>query len=168
MAGTEDDVIPLGQRGPGADPVRPPALDSAKAAATALDGFENDKKGATGLGPSGTFTLDFIDSRKRRWGGQFRFHVPTIHDRISIGLTKARMSGGLPASALDAATDELLEVAAYLSVVLDDSPIWAKPANLLSITDPQVLGAIYNEVAGYERRFRGTGGPEAGPVDDAV
>lgn len=146
-------------------PVAPvPALAEAAAAARAsTSGPMNDRKGADGEGPERSFTLDYVDARGRQWSGDFKVRVLTIRDTVQLGLTKARLAGGVPLSHVDADTAQMLEVLAHLSVAIVASPPWAK--DLFELHDAGVVGAIYEEVAKYEARFRGAKRSEADAVD---
>ncbi len=123
-------------------------------------GPEADGIGGDGCGPEWTFSLKYTDQRNRVWTGEFRAHVLTTRDRMTVGLTKARLSMGVPFDLLDPATANLAEVLAHLEVALDARPPWA--GDLTRIYDQGVLGAIYKEVVEYEARFHGAGTRKAG------
>jgi hypothetical protein len=128
-----------------------------------LNGPFNDAKGADGVGPERDFSLDYTDERGRRWAGDFKMRVLTMKDRVQVGLTRSRLAAGVPFAMLDGQTAMNLEVLAHLAVALVSSPPWAK--DLMAIYDPNVLGAIYEEVAAHEVRFHTPEQPEAGVVD---
>jgi hypothetical protein len=141
-----------------------PALAAALAAAQAsTSGPLQDRIGADGEGPERTFTFDYADKRGRRWVGDFTVRVLTIRDTVQLGLTKARLAGGVPLGHLDPDTAFILEVLAHLSVCIVASPPWAK--DLYALYDAGVIGAIYEEVGKYEARFRGAVARPAGRVD---
>ena len=141
-----------------------PTLEAAVSAARAsTSGPMQDRIGADGIGPEREFTLDYLDQRGRKWAGDFKVRVLTIKDTVQLGLVKARLAGGIPLTHLDGDTAYTLEVLAHLSVAIVASPPWAK--DLLALHDAGVIGAIYEEVAKYEARFRGTKRIEAGGVD---
>lgn len=133
------------------EPVVPPSIEAAIAAVVAKPGPANDDTGAGGLPAQHEFELDYMDSRGRRWAGKFIAHVLTIRERAQVGLTRARLLGGVPVGSVDDMTYQLLEMQAWLAVALNDSPAWAK--KLSEFHDVGVLGAIYKEVLGYEDRF---------------
>jgi hypothetical protein len=116
-------------------------------------GPEADGVGATGLGPEWVFQLDHTDQRGRKWTGEFKAKVLTTRDRVTVGLTKARMANGIASAMLDPSTDSLLEVLAHLTVAIVAAPPWAE--DLTAVYDQGVLGAIYAEVVSYEARFHG-------------
>lgn len=146
-------------------PPAAPDLKEAAAAVQAPDGPDQDKVGKDGVLKEHSFTLEHIDTRGRRWTGQFRCHALTYRERISIGLIRSRMSGGVAPHLLDVTTSNLLEMLAHLSVALDDGPPWAR--DLESIHDPGVVTAIYKEVLEHEQRFHEAGPRDPGPSDDA-
>lgn len=147
-----------------ADAVVPPPLAEARQAVVGQPGPENDHIGKDGVGERHSFTLEYTDSRGRVWRGAFRSHVLTIREKVQVGLLKARLAGNAPPEALDYVTASLLEIMAHLTIALDDAPPWA--SDLEKIRDPGVLQAIYEEVAGHEARFHGTGGIESGAAPD--
>lgn len=118
-----------------------------------MGGPEGDALGAQGIGPEWTFSLNYTDRRGRLWTGEFKAHVLTTRDRMTVGLTKARLGMGVPYDLLDPTTANLLEVLAHLEVALDARPPWA--ADLTRIYDQGVLGKLYEEVSSYEARFHG-------------
>jgi hypothetical protein len=148
----------------------PPLPVEAVKQAAALDGPKHDDKGAGDIPSALVFDLDYLDRRGRRWQGRFRSHILTIRERMQVGLVRARLAGGLPPMALDAATVDILEMQAHLAVALDQAPEWA--ATLQDVRDVNVLGAIYKEVASHEVRFWGAdaggsgGGTDARPEGD--
>jgi hypothetical protein len=144
-------------------PPVPALADAVSAARASTSGPMQDRLGADGLGPEREFTLDYLDGRGRKWGGDFKVRVLTIKDTVQLGLVKARLAGGIPLTHLDGDTAYTLEVLAHLSVAIVASPPWAK--DLLALHDAGVIGAIYEEVAKYEARFRGAKRIEAGGVD---
>lgn len=136
---------------------------AALAKASSSNGPLQDRTGADGEGPERTFALNYIDKRGRAWVGEFTVRVLTIKDTVALGLTKARLAGGIPLSHLDPDTAYTLEVLAHLSVCIVASPPWAK--DLMALHDAGVIGAIYEEVAAHEARFHGAKLGGAGSVD---
>lgn len=144
-------------------PEVPELRDAVSAARASTNGPMQDKVGADGDGPERSFTLDYLDKRGRRWVGDFTMRVLTMRDTIQLGLIKARLAGGVPLTHLDPDTALTLEVIAHLSVALTAAPPWAK--DLLALYDAGVVGAIYEEVAKYEARFREAVPGQSGDVD---
>jgi hypothetical protein len=124
--------------------------------AAAVSGPANDRKGANGVPPGHSFSLDFVDNRGYRWEGTFKFHVLNTREKINVGLVKSRLSGGVAAHLLDSITSHMLEMLAWLAVALDEAPDWASGDALETLYDPGVIEAIYKEVAEHEARFHGT------------
>lgn len=154
-----------GRRARAAAEVQPPPLAEARRAVVGEDGPGNDHTGKGGVGEHHTFALEHTDVRGRMWRGRFRCHVLTIREKVQVGLLKSRLAGNVPPEALDVVTSSLLEMLAHLTIALDDAPDWA--SDLERIRDPGVVQAIYEEVAGHEARFHGTGGSDSGPAPDA-
>ena len=134
-------------------------IDPEKAVKPNMPGPEADGIGSKGLGPEWAFQLDYDDQRGHKWTGEFKAKVLSTRDRITVGLTKARMANGISSGMLDPQTDSLLEVLAHLTVAIVARPPWA--ADLTAIYDQGVLGAIYSEVVRYEGRFHGAEAPDA-------
>jgi len=118
-----------------------------------ISGPGHDDRGAGGLPDKNEFQLEFTDSRGHQWKGAFRHHVLSSKELTQVGLTRARLSGGIPPTSLDPLTNDLLEMRAHLAVALDEAPEWAR--DLGSIRGHGLLSAIYGEVASYEARFWG-------------
>ncbi len=129
-------------------------------ASASAKGPEDDDSGVNGLSPDYSFDLDHTDRRGHRWQGAFSCHALTIKDRITVGLTRARLSANSPLSTIDASTVNLLEMQAHLAVALDDFPDWAE--SLGDLYDVGVISAIYREVADHEGRFWGRDDTSAG------
>ena len=117
-------------------------------------GPDNDAIGCDAEEAIKVFTLDYTDGRGYHWTGAFTNQILTIGQRATVGLTRSRMSGGVPLDTIDDATLTMLEMQAHLAVSLMDAPEWA--ANLSKIRDLGVLGAIYTEVAAHEATFWGS------------
>lgn len=144
----------------------PEILSLPEAARIAQPGPALDGQGADGVLPEHTFDLNFTDQRGRIWTGQFKCHVLTVRERIQVGLVRSRLSNGIPPSALDAFTSDLLEILAHLAVVIDDAPPWAKGGQLEKLHAAEVIQAIYGEVAAHEFRFHGSGSRPSGEKVD--
>ena len=139
----------------GIEPVAIPDSPKEAVQESKLPGDLNDHKGVDSLVESTkTFTLDYTDQRGYHWGGTFKTHILTIKERTVVGLTRARLSGGVPPESLDSTTISILEIQAHLAVSLDDAPDWAD--NLVEFRDIGVLAEIYKEVASHEAQFWGT------------
>lgn len=100
-----------------------------------------------------SFNLDFKDGRGKIWQGRFINRVLTIHDRQLVGIMRARLTGGAAFASMDPLTAEINHIVTHLTQSLKNRPSWAK--NLLSLTDYEVLQAIYMEVDSHESHFHG-------------
>ena len=116
-----------------------------------LDGPSHDDKGKGGVPDVWTFDLDYTCSRGHKWQGAFTTHILSITERAQVGLTKARLAGGVSVNMLDPETSLILEMQAHLAIALRKWPTWAD--DLDTIRDVNVLGAIYQEVVDHEERF---------------
>lgn len=138
----------------GIEPVKVPKTAKLAVKETKLAGYLNDAKGKDGaVEETHTFTLDYTDQRGYHWSGNFKTHVLSIKERTIVGLTRARLSGGVHPDQLDVTTLSLLEMQAHLAVSLDEHPDWAE--DLSSFNDVGVIASIYEEVASHEARFWG-------------
>lgn len=141
----------------GVTPVETPsAKDAAKE--TKLLGHLHDSKGKSSkkkeaISNEKTFMLDYTDTRGYHWGGSFTSKILTIRQRTIVGLTRARLAGGIAPEHLDEGTLSLLEMQAHLAVCLSDAPDWAE--DLAEFHDLGVLASIYKEVALHESTFWG-------------
>lgn len=82
--------------------------------------------------------------------GKFKFHHPTVMERMQIGVLKAQMLQGLEGR-VDVLTDNIAHMSATLEVVLDHAPEWF---NAGAIYDYEVLDAVYEEYAKWLATFR--------------
>jgi len=119
----------------------------------AVMGHLNDDKGVGDVTDTYTFELDYEDQRGYHWQGSFTTHVLTIRERAAVGMTRAKMLGGMQASTLDQQTLNIFEMQAHLAISLQEAPDWAQ--ELPHLRDVGVLVAIYAEVASHEARFWG-------------
>lgn len=112
-----------------------------------------------------TFSLDFADSRGRRWRGGFSSHVLSIRERIQVGALRAQLLAGAPSQAVDEFTSDLVEMVAHLSFSIDRRPAWFEDPGKLD--DPDVVVAVYREVAAHEVAFRQPRGGQAAGASGA-
>lgn len=151
------------QRAVGIETVEPPSLADAKSKAQPANGPAKDKIGAKGVPREHAFDLEHVDQRGRLWTGHFECHALNFMEVARVGLTRARLSGGVSPGSLDVVTLHMLEMLAHLAIAVDKAPPWA--AKLDEVMDPGVVSAIYEEVADHANRFRGTAaeGPGEAP-----
>lgn len=99
-------------------------------------------------------TEESLDGR-RKYHGKFKFKVPTMGDRVDIGVLKARYGQQL---SLDASPDNIAEALAYLNVTIDAeaAPKWWKDSRGgIGLYDFQPLLALYAKARAYEATFLG-------------
>jgi hypothetical protein len=99
------------------------------------------------------FDFQWRDGRGKLWVGKFINHILNIRERSLRGLMRAKLAGGMPYESLDMLTAEQNLMVAHLTYSLEEAPDWAE--NLMSLTDPDLVAAIYEEVALHEATFRG-------------
>lgn len=101
------------------------------------------------------FDFEYIDGRKRRWSGKFKNRIVSVTDRQAIGALQAQWQLGLPHAAFDPDISGMNYVVAHMAISL--TPIrggeWAK--DLRTITDTDLIQALYTEVAAHEATFHG-------------
>lgn len=104
------------------------------------------------------FPFSFTSKGGEHFGGTFTSVVPDIMTRGKIGVMRAQLSGGLPYGAIDPFTNELNLMIATLAFMLEPKageklPSWAE--DLRTLTDADVIYALYEEVSAHETTFLG-------------
>ena len=99
------------------------------------------------------FSVDWRSPQGRRYHGDFKAHIMTAKDSLTIGVLRAGLCGGVNPTSLDLGTYEMAEMIATLKIVLDDAPDWAK--DLVGIHETDLIWEVYKEVKLREDRFRG-------------
>ena len=99
------------------------------------------------------FKFRHEDGLGKVWEGEFTNKILSIRERSLVGITRARLAGGLPTEAIDEYTEELNLIMAHLMFSLEEAPDWAK--DLQSLESFELLQAIYMEVSSHEAYFRG-------------
>lgn len=87
--------------------------------------------------------------------GTFKFHHPSLMEKVEIGTIKAQLLKGLPQGSIDVIADNIAHMAATLQVVLDVYPKWFT-LDLTQMYDYEVLDAVYEEYAQWYESFRKT------------
>lgn len=82
--------------------------------------------------------------------GTFKFHHPTLIERMQIGVIKTQLLQGME-GVVDVLTDNIAHMTATLEVVLDEAPEWFK---MDAIYDYQILDAVYEEYIQWYNSFR--------------
>ena len=101
------------------------------------------------------FYFSYTDARGKKWVGQFVHKILSIKERISVGHFRSRMVGGTSIDALDPVSAELSFIVADMMYSLITRPDWAK--DLGELHDPDILYALYKEVALHDEIFLGRG-----------
>lgn len=99
------------------------------------------------------FNFEFKDGNGKVWKGKFVSEVPDIRTRTMIGSLQAQLANNVPADALEPGVRRLNLILAHLTFSLVERPKWAE--DLGALFDPQLLNAIYEEVAAHEATFLG-------------
>jgi hypothetical protein len=100
-----------------------------------------------------SFKFEFTDGRGKVWQGRFVNRILSIRDRQVVGIMRARLTGGQPYESLDPLTAEINHILTHMTQSLIERPDWAK--DMLSLTNYEVLQALYLEVDSHESRFHG-------------
>lgn len=92
--------------------------------------------------------------------GNFSAHLPSVMERVTIGVKRARMLGGAPTttvdngvssiSAVDPFTDDLAFMIAFLDTVLDKRPKWFIWENLSDVAE---VREMFTEVSQWANTF---------------
>lgn len=83
--------------------------------------------------------------------GKFKFHYPSLVERVKIGTDQANMLNGLPKQSIDVQTNNIAYASAILMNVVDYCPNWFK---LNQIGDPSVLYKVFNAYSEWVDSFR--------------
>lgn len=81
--------------------------------------------------------------------GKFKFHHPSLVDRMNIGVLKSQMLQGLPM--VDVMTDNIAHMTSTLTFVLEEFPEWFK---MNEIYEYEVLEKVYDEYTEWVNSFR--------------
>lgn len=100
-----------------------------------------------------TFSFSHKNKRGKLFEGQFTNKILTIGEKMSAGVTRARLQMGVPFDSLSVDTYNLLFATTWLQQSLVDKPAWA--ADLLALNSEELVGLIYAKVDDHERYFRG-------------
>lgn len=107
--------------------------------------------------------FSFTDSRGKVWEGRFTSKIRNLAGRTSSTTMRAALIGGQPIHSVSAFDWLLATSIAYCEYALEvkGRPDWAK--DLLSILDPMVMIALYQEAVSHETvYFRRTPNPGTG------
>jgi hypothetical protein len=93
--------------------------------------------------------LDFTEFDPE-YVGTFKFHHPSVLERMQIGVIKSQMLQGLEGR-VDIVTDNIAHMTATLQVVMDDAPVWFQVSE---IEDYEILDTVYEEYIQWYNSFR--------------
>jgi len=82
--------------------------------------------------------------------GTFKFHHPSVMERMQIGVLKAQMLQGLEGR-VDVITDNIAHMSSTLEVVMEENPTWFV---LSDISDYEILDGVYEEYVQWYNSFR--------------
>lgn len=83
--------------------------------------------------------------------GKFKFHYPSLVERVKMGTDQANMLNGLPRESIDNMTNDIAYASSILMNVIDYCPDWFK---LNQIGDPEVLFRVFKAYADWVDSFR--------------
>lgn len=102
-----------------------------------------------GKGRTHTKQMDMSDIDDN-YVGTFKFHHPSLMERMNIGVVKAQMIQGLEGR-VDVLTDNIAHMSATLENVLDEFPEWFQMDQVLEY---EVLERVYEEYIQWYNSFR--------------
>jgi hypothetical protein len=103
-----------------------------------------------------TFDIDIVDGAGKHLKGTFTNKILSIEERMNVGLSVARMTGGIPYISLDEESAGLIETVAQLNACLKKPwPPWFVLYGDDALKSTRALYAIFAEVAAHEATFRG-------------
>jgi hypothetical protein len=91
--------------------------------------------------------------------GNFKFHHPTVFERMQIGVLKSQLLAGFEGKT-DIMTDNIAHMTSALQVVVDSSPDWF---NVRDMYDYEVLEGVYDTYIKWVDSFR----KDSAGTDDA-
>lgn len=110
-----------------------------------------------------TVQLDFTHINPE-YVGTFKFHHPTLMERMQIGVLKSQLLNGLEGK-VDILTDNIAHMAATLEYVLDEKPEWF---NADTLYDYEILETVYDEYIKWINTFRKKSGGDNNEGDSAT
>jgi len=104
-----------------------------------------------------TFSIDFTSELEdRRYQGTFTVKKLGIREMGALGVRKSQLNGGMyfdsenPGRGVDEETDNFNNMIAHLEIAIKVAPDWW---NLDKITDPSLVGKVFQEVLEFENSF---------------
>lgn len=99
------------------------------------------------------FTFNWTDSRGKVWHGDFVNKILNVGERQQQGVLLATLQGGMPFESFSPFHRSLNTALSHLAYSLQKRPSWAK--DLRKLLDPDLVLAVFEEVAGHEEKFWG-------------
>lgn len=109
-----------------------------------------------------TETISFPEIDKA-YTGSFKFHHPTLIERMNIGVLKAKMLDGLEGR-VDVYTDNIAHMTASLEHVLDEAPEWFYEQGLIEY---EILEGVFDVYIKWYNSFRERGTKQTNTDDNA-
>lgn len=140
-----------------AERLEPTHLSEVKAQVDEADKKLNAKEEEANVGPNPRdaeeypFSIHYVDARKKVWKGDFVNKILTIRERRLTGPLQAKLLLGEDLASLPKSAVELAAIQAHLTYSLKEAPAWLDDVD--NLNDPQILYAIYEEVASHEAYF---------------
>lgn len=100
-----------------------------------------------------SFDFDFTPDRGMPLRGKFVNHALNVGDQGRVGVAFSGLNGGQPLNSIPRDTALLHQAIAHMSFSLKERPKWAK--NLAALDDPDIIYALFAEVAEHQRIFLG-------------
>ena len=110
-----------------------------------------------------TFTKELSVCGKKQ-SGTFIAKYIGIAGRLKLGTIRAKLLEGAPSQSVDALTDDIAYMVAYLTVALTTTPSWFNYEDLDDIVD---LRNLYMEVFQFMQSFRGNHEQDTNARDSA-
>ena len=83
--------------------------------------------------------------------GTFVAEIPTISQRIQIGVLRAKLLGGVASQSVDNFTDDLAFMVSYLQVVIKKYPSWWI---IEEMDDLAAINQLFNKVTDWVNSFQ--------------
>lgn len=83
--------------------------------------------------------------------GNFTFKIPSIMERVGIGVKRAKMLDGAQSQSMDKFSDDLAFMVAYLDTVLEERPKWFNFEQLDTVAE---LNNLFWEASSFINSFQ--------------
>lgn len=99
------------------------------------------------------FSFNWKDDRGKVWTGDFINKALTIAEQQAVAVMTASFGGAMPVGSMTDFMRTLNQAIAHMSYSLKKKAAWAK--DLRKLHDPDLIFALYEEVASHEATFLG-------------